>query len=71
MSKKKPILKATHSASISIDSFARFLRGDKSGMLCTLCNAPMGKCECWTKCSCGWTYERGTECRNPDCTAHD
>lgn len=39
-----------------------------SGMRCTLCNAPMGQCDCWQKCSCGWSHEKGTTCRNPKCT---
>jgi hypothetical protein len=40
---------------------------DKADMKCTLCDKPMGTCDCWTKCSCGWSYEKGTECRNPGC----
>lgn len=64
---KKPILIATHSAGASADDFAAFLRGDNSRMRCTLCDAPMGKCDCWTKCSCGWSFEKGTACRNPNC----
>lgn len=32
---------------------------------CTLCGAGYGKCDCWTKCQCGWLFETGTTCRNP------
>jgi hypothetical protein len=32
---------------------------------CTICNAPYGKCNCWTPCSCGWSFEKGTKCGNP------
>ena len=35
---------------------------------CTVCGAAMGRCDCWTKCKCGWLYEKGTQCSNP---AHD
>ena len=24
-------------------------------MRCVKCNAPMGKCDCWTPCPCGWS----------------
>ena len=37
----------------------------KSNIRCTLCNAPYGKCDCWTPCQCGWVYEKGTSCNNP------
>ena len=36
-----------------------------SVMKCTVCGAPMGKCDCWTKCSCGWSYRKGSYCTNP------
>lgn len=61
---KKPI-KATHTA--GIDALAAFVRGDNSRMRCTICKAQMGKCDCWIECSCGWSYEKGTSCRNPKC----
>ena len=32
---------------------------------CTKCNAPMGACDCWERCSCGWMAEKGTPCGNP------
>jgi len=32
---------------------------------CTKCGAGYGQCECWTQCRCGWSYERGGQCRNP------
>lgn len=34
--------------------------------LCTVCAAPMGECDCWVECSCGWTYGKHSQCRNPD-----
>jgi len=34
-------------------------------MRCTVCNAAMGQCDCWTDCRCGWSYRKGGECRNP------
>lgn len=36
-----------------------------SVMKCGKCGAPMGKCDCWTKCKCGWSYEKGGKCNNP------
>lgn len=36
-----------------------------STMRCVKCNAPMGHCACWEKCSCGWSTERGQPCGNP------
>ena len=65
----KRIVKATHQAEASPDAFARFLRGDNSGLRCTRCGAPAGECDCWTPCACGWTFAKGTACNNPDCTA--
>lgn len=38
---------------------------DQADLRCTLCNAPRGRCNCWTACSCGWSYETGGRCRNP------
>ena len=32
---------------------------------CTKCGAGYGRCDCWTQCRCGWSYERGGQCRNP------
>ncbi len=37
----------------------------KANMRCTKCAAPMGDCDCWEQCSCGWTAEKGMPCRNP------
>ncbi len=34
---------------------------------CSICNASYGTCDCWSACSCGWSYEKGEECNNPDC----
>jgi hypothetical protein len=36
-----------------------------SVMKCVKCAAKMGACDCWSKCECGWTYEKGKSCRNP------
>ena len=41
---------------------------DKADMKCTLCEKPIGTCDYWTQCDCGWSFEKGTQCRNPDCT---
>jgi hypothetical protein len=32
---------------------------------CVKCGAGYGKCDCWTKCFCGWSFEKGTSCDNP------
>lgn len=37
---------------------------DAASMRCTKCGAQAGTCQCWVKCSCGWSYERGEKCRN-------
>lgn len=34
---------------------------------CVKCGAPYGKCDCWTKCKCGWLYEKGKKCQNEEC----
>jgi len=39
-----------------------------SVMKCSLCEAPMGTCDCWTHCSCGWWAKTGYACRNPETT---
>ena len=36
-------------------------------VVCTVCSAPMGKCDCWTKCTtpgCTWSYRKGEFCQN-------
>lgn len=38
---------------------------DASGMRCTICKAAMGTCDCWEKCSCGWSALKGEVCHNP------
>lgn len=38
---------------------------DTAVMKCTVCKALMGTCDCWTKCSCGWSFRKGKKCRNP------
>jgi hypothetical protein len=38
---------------------------DQMAMICTICRAPKGMCNCWTECTCGWFYEKGGTCRNP------
>lgn len=35
-------------------------------MKCVKCGAAVGKCDCWEKCSCGWSNSRGKFCRNPN-----
>jgi hypothetical protein len=35
------------------------------GWKCLACGSSAG-CDCWEKCSCGWTAEKGQMCRNPD-----
>jgi len=37
---------------------------DKS-VHCVKCGAKMEECDCWEKCSCGWTKEKGKFCNNP------
>ena len=32
---------------------------------CTICDAEMGKCDCWERCTCGWMNPKGEACRNP------
>lgn len=32
---------------------------------CVVCDAPMGGCGCWTRCSCGWSFRTGEACANP------
>jgi pyocin large subunit-like protein len=38
---------------------------DNSDLRCMVCRSPMGTCDCWTKCACGWLFEKDTKCRNP------
>lgn len=38
-----------------------------SAVRCTICGAPYGQCDCWTKHHCGWSFRKGTSCRNPAC----
>ncbi len=40
-----------------------FLAGVK--WTCTICDAPMGTCDCWTPCECGWQFRTGQTCNNP------
>ena len=39
----------------------------KANLKCTVCRAPMGGCDCWSECECGWRFLRGEACHNPDC----
>ncbi|KMS64150.1 hypothetical protein [Sphingobium baderi] len=48
-----------------IEALARFLRGDRSMLKCTICGSQAGTWDCWAKCRCGWSFEKGTACRNP------
>lgn len=66
---KVPVLRATHVSTFNPDALAKFVRGDNSNLSCTICGSKgVGTCDCWTKCSCGWLYEKGTACRNPNCS---
>ena len=39
---------------------------------CGICDTPSSiGCGCWVKCKCGWSYEDGKSCRNPDCNLTD
>jgi hypothetical protein len=31
---------------------------------CTVCGKPQGICDCWVKCECGTTNQKGEECLN-------
>ena len=33
-------------------------------MRCTACGRKAGTCYCWVKCSCGWSFRRGSACHN-------
>lgn len=37
-------------------------------MRCSVCGEPAGSCDCWTQCSCGWYFRKGTKCMNPEHT---
>jgi ribosomal protein L37AE/L43A len=39
---------------------------DSAKFTCTACGAARGKCDCWTPCACGWSYAKGTACKNPN-----
>lgn len=40
--------------------------GIEVDLKCTICNAFQSKgCGCWTRCSCGWSFRTGEQCRNP------
>ncbi|MCM8735152.1 hypothetical protein M5E06_13265 [Azospirillum sp. A1-3] len=38
---------------------------DTASFACTKCGAKAWTCSCWVKCSCGWSFENGGQCRNP------
>lgn len=39
----------------------------KSEMRCVLCDTIASEgCQCWERCSCGWSAMRGFQCRNPE-----
>ena len=38
-----------------------------ANVVCTICGARPGACDCWTQCKCGWSFRKGTSCRNPEC----
>jgi hypothetical protein len=37
-----------------------------TNMRCAICGEPWGTCDCWIRCHCGWYYEKGTKCGNPE-----
>lgn len=37
---------------------------DKS-VRCVICGQTEPLCTCWVRCSCGWTYLKGQQCRSP------
>ena len=39
-------------------------RAPLTNLRCTLCGEP--SCDCWERCSCGWTNRPGEFCRNPN-----
>lgn len=42
---------------------------NKANLRCTKCGvAAAAGCDCWERCSCGWSAEKGKPCRNPDTT---
>lgn len=55
----------------AINTFADLLAG-RATLYCVICSAPStaGKdtCDCWEKCSCGWSALKGEPCRNPATT---
>ena len=61
MKKEKPLQMVSASKS-PID-----ILFDKVEFKCTICDKPAGTCDCWVFCSCGWAFEKGEKCRNPDC----
>jgi hypothetical protein len=36
-----------------------------STLRCVLCDKPPG-CGCWTQCKCGWSFQKGGICQNPE-----
>lgn len=42
----------------------------KNAVRCTVCGAGYGKCDCWSRCECGWSYRKGEACRNPKTDQH-
>lgn len=32
---------------------------------CHKCHQGINDCECYEKCSCGWSFDKGSRCRNP------
>lgn len=39
---------------------------ERSSLKCTLCGRAKGDCFCWVHCSCGWYFQRGAACNNPE-----
>jgi hypothetical protein len=43
--------------------------GIEVNMKCTICGTEESVgCDCWEKCSCGWSNRKGRPCNNPNTT---
>jgi hypothetical protein len=41
---------------------------DSADFRCSICRAPMGTCDCWELCTCGYMARKGESCNNPNTT---
>ena len=39
---------------------------DQVDLKCTICGGLAGECDCWEKCTCGWSREKDKPCNNPE-----